>query len=176
MRSSLGEWAVILCANPDGILLGTRGNARGVDLNRNFPSSTWRSDTIKHRWTLECHREVELSSGSAPASEPETAALLSLIYDLDPSVVISVHGPLGVINGSKSWPLTNYLSAQSKLPIEEHLGYETPGSFGTFCDEISLQNVTYELPRQSIELLIIRHAAVFVKIMETPASNFISKK
>src|SRR6478752_2873273 len=27
--------AVILCGNPDGMLRGTRGNSRGVDLNRN---------------------------------------------------------------------------------------------------------------------------------------------
>ncbi len=31
--------AVILCGNPDGMLRGTRGNGRGVDLNRNFPTS-----------------------------------------------------------------------------------------------------------------------------------------
>ena len=38
------SWAVIPVANPDGLLNGTRQNAAGVDLNRNFPAATWRPD------------------------------------------------------------------------------------------------------------------------------------
>ena len=33
--------AVILCLNPDGMAKGTRADANGVDLNRNFPTANW---------------------------------------------------------------------------------------------------------------------------------------
>ena len=34
-------WAIVPCANPDGVVAGTRQNGGGVDVNRNFPASTW---------------------------------------------------------------------------------------------------------------------------------------
>ena len=39
--SNFRSIAFVLCANPDGVALGTRGNANGVDLNRNFATSNW---------------------------------------------------------------------------------------------------------------------------------------
>jgi protein MpaA len=65
--------------NPDGTAAGTRQNAHGVDLNRNFP----------YRW-----RHIgrgTFYSGPRPGSEPETRAALRLIRRLRPSVTIWYH-------------------------------------------------------------------------------------
>ena len=71
-------------ANPDGHAAGTRGNARGVDLNRNFP----------YRWRL--LRGVH-DSGRAPASEPETRIAMRIIRRLRPAVTIWFHQHLNMV-------------------------------------------------------------------------------
>src|SRR5438552_10393566 len=80
--------AVILCSNPDGMLRGTRGNGRGVDLNRNFPTSNWTPDPVSYKSRANDARDIALSPGSEPASEPETRALLSLLERLKPHAIV----------------------------------------------------------------------------------------
>ena len=57
--------AAILCANPDGLQFGTRGNSNGVDLNRNFPSSNWTAKPVLHKWNIDSDRNVLLSPRGA---------------------------------------------------------------------------------------------------------------
>ncbi|HET7900334.1 MAG TPA: DUF2817 domain-containing protein [Candidatus Nanopelagicales bacterium] len=77
--SQVQVWT-ISTMNPDGAAAGRRTNARGVDLNRNFPRG-W-----VYRWT-----QPFFYPGRAPASEPETRAVMAFLDRLRPGLVVSLH-------------------------------------------------------------------------------------
>ena len=95
---------VVPTYNPDGLARGTRRNARGVDLNRNFP----------HRWA---DLDGNYESGRGPASEPETRAVMRFLEDIDPLRVISFHQPLdGVDTDTKDPRFARRLARALRLP------------------------------------------------------------
>ena len=76
---------VVRDLNPDGHAARTRVNARGVDLNRNFP----------HRWRRLARGRF--FSGPRPASEPETRIAQRLIRRIRPDLTIWIHQPYGIV-------------------------------------------------------------------------------
>jgi len=83
-RSDGVAFWLVRTLNPDGRAAGTRQNARGVDLNRNFP---W-------RWASSARGTY--FSGRAAASEPETRALMRLVRRVRPTLGIYYHQHMGV--------------------------------------------------------------------------------
>lgn len=157
--------AVVLAANPDGLLRGTRGNARGVDLNRNFPSPTWRPEPVTHRSTLKEPSDVLLSPGAHAGSEPEVQALLALIADLQPEGVVALHAPLSCIDDAQDSALGHWLARRTGLLVVRDVGYPTPGSFGSWGQAEGIPVVTYELPLAATEVLMRDHVPVLVELL-----------
>ncbi|WP_105103911.1 murein tripeptide amidase MpaA [Microbulbifer pacificus] len=157
---------VILAANPDGCQLGTRANANGVDLNRNFATVNWKADGTVYRWNSAAdERDVSLFTGDEPSSEPETRALCRLIKTLKPAWLVSIHDPLACVDDPLQSPLGHWLAERMELPLVTDLGYKTPGSFGTWCEEQKYACITLEYPPISADAASERYLTAMIELL-----------
>ena len=76
--------------NPEGVILKTRCNSRGVDLNRNLPTKDWSPEIKTPRY----------HPGPSPLSEAENKALVQELEN-KPNLIVSLHSwqPMLNVNG-----------------------------------------------------------------------------
>ena len=111
------ELWLVPSVNPDGRRAHTRGNAHGVDLNRNFPVG-WRRIPRSSRYF----------SGSRPFSEPESRVVRALVTRMTPSLSIWFHQPERNVRDADRSPQAQRYARLVGLPFRP---LATPPGTGT---------------------------------------------
>ena len=165
VRGDETAWAVVPVVNPDGLLAGTRQNEAGVDLNRNFPATTWLPDAsftyppgIEPERRVSANRTNRSSPGAEPASEPETRALMDLIERLRPPLVVDLHSPLEclLVRGETPAATVELLSDSARLPVIGEIE-GCPGAFDDWLDESGIPAIVYEIEQGGLPGICARH-------------------
>jgi len=133
-----GRKVVLLpIANPDGMAMGTRSNAHGVDLNRNFRTA---------------NRINSPQFGRRALSESEAQAIERVIRQYAPDRIVSVHQPLTCIDyDGPAAALADRMAQYCDLPVRK-LGAK-PGSLGSYAGlTLAIPIITFELPRNANRL------------------------
>lgn len=149
---------IVPTLNPDGLAAGTRGNARGVDLNRNFPFG-WRP-----LGGLEY-------SGTHPLSEPESRTAARLTRRLRPHLTIWFHQPFGLVARSGGdTTVERRFSQLIGLPLVPL--YRPPGSASSWQNRVLPQSTAFvvELPAVVGDRLIGRAARAVRALASEQAS------
>lgn len=151
----VGKQVVIVPnTNPDGIAAGSRLNARGVNIDRNFATADWKSDIqVAGGGTLVG------GGGSAPMSEPETQALANLTRQLNPRIEVSYHAQ-GRLVGANDYADSRTIASLYASTVgystmfggsaEEIMGYSFSGQYEDYiAQKLGRPAILIELPSAS---------------------------
>ncbi len=118
----------------------TRTNKNGVDLNRNYPTKNWQKTA-----------RDEFFGGDKPMSEDETKFMVKLIEQNNFDAIITIHAPFEIVNyDGPALDLATKVSSIVNLLLQKDIGYETFGSFGTFCGiEKNIPTITIEVSEKT---------------------------
>jgi protein MpaA len=135
------NWIIVPVVNPDGCDNRHRRNARGVDINRNFPTKNWAESSPRSR----------MYGGPRPASEPETRVVIRTVEMYHPDRIITIHSiDRGRHCNNYDGPgrgMARRMARWNGYPVRSSIGYPTPGSFGTWAGaERGIPTLTLELP------------------------------
>jgi len=146
--------------NPDGVHAHTRGNAHGVDLNRNFP---WHWQPLTGMFY----------SGPHALSEPESRLAARLILRLRPRITIWFHQPLDVVDESGgSTAKERSFAHVAHLPLRRLTRF--PGSAASWENTLLPESSAFvvELPLgRPAETAVARYGRATLTVASTAASD-----
>jgi protein MpaA len=156
------ELWLVRSMNPDGQAIQDRQNANLVDLNRNFPEN-WDVLGVPGDWQY---------GGPAPASEPETQAMVALGSGIHPQIILWYHQDLFRIapgTGRNGEIRTRY-AAVAGLPIVDITGGTYTGTASQWARTVIPDGgvaITVELGPTLSDTDVAQHvAAVFAVATE----------
>ena len=144
--------------NPDGLLGGTRRNANGVDLNRNWDTFDWTADPDQPGGV------VQGAGGSRPHSEPETQSLERYLRQLRQRFhgvrLVLWHSSRRINSGGHVYPgaasggldpdaldlARRYARSAGYQVREDWTPYETTGELITWCAEVGIPAIDIVIP------------------------------
>ena len=154
--SGVDLW-IVAVLNPDGRTADARGNAHGVDLNRNFP------------FDWEPLPRGRYYAGPRPFSEPESMIAHDLILRVQPDITIWFHQPFGVVDLTGGDPRIERRYARLVGMHVDHVG-DKPGSIARWQNHRFEDDTAFvvELPRQRLSPADVRTFADAVLQLAAP--------
>jgi protein MpaA len=155
----IGDSLVVVApiVSPDSFFRSrpTRTNARGVDVNRNFPTKDW-AKNAKRLWKQRYKQDKRRYPGRYALSEQETIFQVNLINLYKPNKIISVHAPLTLldydgpafshVHGKSAKQLLIQMSQKANKYKISNYPFFT-GSLGNWAgNERNIPTFTLELP------------------------------
>jgi protein MpaA len=167
----LNLW-IIPTVNPDGLAASARGNARGVDLNRNFATDDWQF----------VGQGSEKYSGEAAASEVETRAVQQFVLEQQPLLVVWWHQFGYYVDEQRTvanFDLIRRFSELTGLPITDVGCGSTPcvGNATVFINSNieGASSFVVELPRDVSSRALDEQAQAFLAVAEMATQNIFAQ-
>lgn len=132
---------VIPHLNPDGYAHSSRYNAHGVDLNRNFPSASWKSDVV-----ILGGSTLVGGGGPTPLSEPESLAIKNYLAAVSPRLVMSYHSQGSIVIANGSGDSNSIASMYASAVDYRHIPTETSTDAFEYDTTGALEDWLYEVP------------------------------